>query len=228
MDNARLVADRRAAHGLSRARMARRLGLPESAVSATEAGTRRLAGDDLASWLLVLGERPRADGTGVERLVTRLSDDLEAEVREFAGLSPSQRLIRGFAFSRLAAEMHGTARATQMAVAAALAARRSGGRRTRALRPPAVAGDARAQPGRLRPDRRVRGDRARGARATQDVDIVPSLDPENCVDVAVAGRDDLIAMKAAAGRPRDLDEIEQLTRLEAPEAPGSVRPPGPR
>ena len=38
--------------------------------------------------------------------------------------------------------------------------------------------------------------------------------------IAVVGRDDLIAMKRFAARPRDLDDIAALTRAELPEPGG--------
>lgn len=94
-----LIRDRRMAHGLTQARLARRAGTTQAAVSRLERGHVSPTFETLTELLLALGERP-------EPASRRL--DFPGDPRRLAAMrarAPAERAELAFSWNRLAGEI---------------------------------------------------------------------------------------------------------------------------
>jgi transcriptional regulator with XRE-family HTH domain len=99
-----VLGDARRRHGISQARLARRAGTSQAAISEIERGVVVPSWDTLAGLLLCLGE---ALPPGAVALEGTVDDDA---LRRFRARSMSDRLADALAFSAFAAGLHGRAR----------------------------------------------------------------------------------------------------------------------
>jgi len=98
-----LVRDARQRHGLSQARLARRAGTTQAAVSRIERGLVSPTVTMLNALLRAVGERLELSAVRIE------SGDDPAHLAELRKLTPEQRLDQAVAFARLAATYRGAA-----------------------------------------------------------------------------------------------------------------------
>lgn len=96
---ARLVRSRREAHGLSQARLARRAGTSQAAISRLERGELSPTLATLERLLGALGEEPEVSATRMDHGFDR------AHLRDARARTPEQRLALAMSWNRLAGEL---------------------------------------------------------------------------------------------------------------------------
>lgn len=99
MDAAELIRGTRARHGLSQARLARRVGTRQSAISRLERGDVSPTVETLELLLNAMGERLELDGVPLERRYDPLHR------RANAARSPEERLALAISWNRMAGRL---------------------------------------------------------------------------------------------------------------------------